>query len=131
MNWNESTIKLIFKTFSKEELDRLERKDLIAFFESVGLKEYCGRIPDKYYLSYDNILSIIKDIKKQTEEEDSRRLFNQYSNEYGFIEREGLEKMFMNHLSSFTRNQIELVLDDYFKQSSSINYEQFKQINLF
>ena len=40
MNRQENATELIFKSFSKDELDKLKRNDLVALLSFIGLENY-------------------------------------------------------------------------------------------
>ena len=131
MNRQENTIELIFKTFSKDELDRLKKKELQNFLISIGLESYISFFPEMRSYTYEIVKSIINKIKPDLLENDNKFLFEQYMNENGLIDRENLKEMLTNHLSSYSYDEIESLLDDYFKDRQEISYEEFKEIKIF
>ena len=102
MTRQENATELIFKSFNKDELDRLKRNDLLSLLSYIGLENYISRFPETRSYSYEIIKTKINEIKKEIEEDSNKYLFSQYANEEGLIDKDTMRIMLINHLSSFS-----------------------------
>lgn len=131
MTRQENATELIFKSFNKDELDRLKRNDLLSLLSYIGLENYISRFPETRSYSYEIIKTKINEIKKEIEEDSNKYLFSQYANEEGLIDKDTMRIMLINHLSSFSVEQIESLLDDLFKEKQFIEFSDFNKICIF
>ena len=131
MNRQENATELIFKWFSKDELDKLKRNDLVALLSFIGLENYLSRFPEARSYSYEIVKNKVNEIKKEIDEQNNKYLFEQYADENGLIDKNNCRELFINHITSFTPEQIESLLDDIFKQKKLVEFNDLQNIHIF
>ena len=128
MNRQENATELIFKSFSKDELDKLKRNDLVALLSFIGLENYLSTFPEARSYSYELVKN--KE-KKEIDEQNNKYLFEQYAHENGLIDKNNCRELFINRITSFTPEQIESLLDDIFKQKKLVEFNDLQNIHIF
>ena len=121
----------LFELYAEGKPPMISFNNLKLILEQLGLIENINLFSEGSDINQDNFGSILNSLALETEKfNQMASLFNAYSSD-GKIDRCNLKLMLKNHLSDYSPEEIEDLLDDFFKNGEFIDFDEFKNTRIF
>jgi hypothetical protein len=114
-----------------ENHGKVSNRDAELILKSFGRGAECAQYYGPGEITAESMKSKIHSFKQTCAVDQDRYLFDLYS-EDGKINRENLREMFLNHMIDLhTLDEIEDLLDIYFRKKDKIDFKEFKSVSIF